>query len=124
MTTKRKKLFIISVVFIVVILSFTILNMFMKDGNNISAIYGIIKIHVSNNDIVDITKHSADSKFYLSNSKDGNVHILSKMKERGFSFKEQLGSAHVFTSGDEEVIVTEKIYAQNYIIWTVPNSIN
>lgn len=112
---KRSK-FIISLVVILSLLSIVTLTLI-----NSNSIRGIIKLHLSNDDIVEISA-SSTSHSYVSKSTRSDQVIIELLETKGFNLTDKQGSSYFFENKDEKAIVSKKIYAKKYVIWKMESS--
>ncbi len=102
---------VISLVITLLLFSIVILTV-----TNSPSVMGIIKLQLSNQDIVEI-EASSTSHSYMSKSTNGDRVIADLMENKGFNLVDKQGSSYFFENKYEKVIVSKKIYAKAYIIW-------
>ncbi|HNZ86643.1 MAG TPA: hypothetical protein PLD95_03435 [bacterium] len=108
---KNYKVVIIISFFILIIgiFIFFCLPVVFQEGNPGPQIKGIVELSFTNKNIVKLS--SSENK-YMTKSKNGAEVIKFYMKDRGYNFTEQMGSAYFFKSmSGESVIVTHKYYS-------------
>jgi hypothetical protein len=65
---------------------------------------------------------------YKGNQEDGSKQIIMKMEQRGFVFKEQLGSGYIFRDKDNEFkkdkIIESQMWTSKYVLYEVPKTLD
>ena len=77
------------------------------------------KLAIHNTDVEPI---STNPEQYLVRTVDGIDSFISLMKNRGWTYKEQLGAAIVFIKNGEQLSTVGRMYSRHYMIVSVPNS--
>ena len=114
----RKKPLIVSiiVVFVLIIIGFVAYSpAIYQEGNPISVSRGIIRLKMSNVNIVPI-----DSQRFITGTQGSNDTIISFMKDEGWSFKEQFGAGFLFERRGNSLTVVSRPYSKYFTIWTIP----
>jgi hypothetical protein len=114
----RKKPLIIGiiVVFVLIISSFAAYSpAIFQEGNPMAVAKGIMRLKLSDEKIVPI-----DSQRYITRTQGSNDIIISFMKDKGWSFKEQLGAGFIFEKQANSLIVVSRQYSKYFRIWTMP----
>lgn len=95
-----------------------------QEENTFEIIAAIAKLEFSNNDYVQITDTSKGTR-YVSKNKNGSQEKVIKefMKENGWQFKEQAGSAYIFEEDGVTVVVGARLFTKNYFLWNVPKEV-
>lgn len=119
-----KKLKIIFLVIIITIVSFFSFYapVIFQEGNPFPMFKAIIKLNISQQDIVKLESHAGT---YLTKSKNGQEALVNKLKESNYRLIEQLGSGYLFRNDNLDIlIVTKKQYSRLYSIWDIGESKN
>jgi len=120
--SKNKKVLLIASLAILVLGVFMVFysNVIFQEGNPWPQIKGITELSFSNKDIVKLD--SQENK-YITKS-DNFETIKSFMKEKGYDFTEQMGSAYLFKSNiATNAIVVHKHYSRYYSLWIVNENV-
>ena len=91
-----------------------------QEGNPIPLISSIIKLEFSK---VEYMKYSDAPDKYISEVKaDGENYKVMKdfMKEKGWAFKEQMGSGFIFEKDGKLMAIGTRQYTKKYFLWTIP----
>lgn len=91
-----------------------------QEGNPIPLISSIIKLEFSNAKYV---KYSSTPDRYISEVKSDveNYKVMKEfMKEKGWTFKEQMGSAFIFEKDGELMTIDTRQYTKKYFLWHIP----
>lgn len=91
-----------------------------QEGNPIPLISSIIKLEFSK---VEYVKYSDAADKYIAEVKaDGENYKVMKdiMKEKGWTFKEQMGSGFIFEKDGEIMTIGTRQYTKKYFLWTIP----
>lgn len=95
-------------------------NVLFQEGNPIPVISSIIKLEFTDTEFVEFS--TAPSR-YISQFKPSEERYLvvkTYMKEKGWEFKEQMGSGLIFEKNKEQIVVETRQYTGNYFIWRIP----
>ncbi|WP_284035708.1 hypothetical protein [Neobacillus sp. 114] len=84
----------------------------------------INKVHKSDGNIVKIAEEDS-YQWYISEMKQGKAYenLKSFMEEKGWFFKEQLGSGFVFQNEQGEIIVSSEMWTRKFVIFHFPKGI-
>lgn len=84
----------------------------------------INKVNKSNGNIVKITDEDS-YQWYISEMKQGRAYENLKrlMEDKGWFFKEQLGSGFVFQNEQGEIMVSSEMWTRKYVIFHFPKGI-
>ncbi|MET3698871.1 putative zinc finger protein [Bacillus oleivorans] len=95
-------------------------NVLFQEGNPIPVISSIIKLEFTNAEYVEFS--NATNRFISEiKSSDDRYSVVKKyMSERGWAFKEQMGSGLIFENEAEQIVIETRLYTKNYFIWSVP----
>lgn len=118
----KKLIYSVGIISIVVIVAIFLKPIIFQEGNPIPIMNGILKLSTKKYDIVKVSQEPI--KYITKTSKEDYL-IKNKMKEDGWDFKEQLGSAYLFTNKDSETVLIERAqYTEKYTIWTLRSKSN
>ncbi|MEQ6377458.1 zf-HC2 domain-containing protein [Bacillaceae bacterium S4-13-56] len=113
-------------VIMTLIVTFTLIGFFIgaygsvvfQEGNPIPIVTSILKIEFSDSEYV---KFSSSPDRYITEFEEERYSVMKEyMKERGWTFKEQMGSGFIFDNEGEQLVVETRQYTRNYYIWDVP----
>jgi hypothetical protein len=92
--------------------------------NSVSKSEVINKVKKSNGNIVKITEEKS-YQWYISEMNQGRAYknLKKLMADKGWSFKEQVGSGFVFQSEQGEIIVLSEMWTKKYVIFHFPKEI-
>lgn len=118
-SSKNKKALL--VVFIAVLAAGTFLALYspviFQEGNPWPQMKGIIELNLTGENIV---KLSRPENIYMTKSGNGQETLKSFMGDKGYEYKEQMGSGYLFESPTgEDAIVTHKHYSRYYSLWNI-----
>jgi len=107
---------------IILVLLVAILLIYRKplfqEGNPLPVLSGIIKLNLTNENIVKITE---DGSKYITKSKNGVDSITQFMKEKGYKLADQMGAGYIFEKEDKStILITHRFYSTFYDIWYFP----
>ena len=110
----------IIIILIVILLAGTIsvYPVIFQEGNPLPILKGIIKLGVSDDNIVQI---SNEPRVYISKASVGNTHLIELIEKEGWNFEEQLGSGYIFSRESKNLVVGSVQYTRRYRIWKVSN---
>lgn len=114
----KRTLLVIAVTVITAFVTFLLIyrNVIFQEGNPIPIIKGIVKLNLTNNDVVKV---SDKSERYIEKSKSGHQPFIKLMMNDGYTFNEQIGSGLIFEKGGSMVIATIKMYTRYYEVINV-----
>lgn len=116
MRKKSLAIFIIGI-FALIILNFVTYSPVILQENNLMVVSrSIVKLKLSNEKIVLM-----DSERYITETKGSDDTIISFMKDKGGSFKEQVGAGFIFEKQGNSLIVVSRQYSKYFRVWTIPN---
>ncbi len=123
-TTNKKWVLICSgaltAIFILVFLLYK--PVIFQEGNPWPLIKGIAELNLGNTGIV---KLSGSGDRYMTKSSRDQEGIKKLMKDKGYTFTEQLGSGYFFESpSGEGAVVTHKYYSRYYSLWSITTNSN
>lgn len=118
----RNKAIIIAIIsFALGALIYNYSKVIFQEGNPWPQIKGISQLTFGNQGLV---KLDVEENKYITKSDDPEI-IKSFMKERGYEFREQLGSAYLFKSpSGSSAIAVYRHYSCYYSLWTINENIN
>lgn len=122
-----KKVLIIVLLFLLLSLGFIVIrfgNALTQEGNPIPYITSIMKLELSNNGYEQVAD-TMNGKRYVSEYEKKYPHgiTIEFMKDKGWEFKEQIGSGFVFEKDKEDITISTRMYSKHYFIWDVPNGV-
>lgn len=104
--------------FIILLVTISLFSIVILTLINSPSVMGIIKLQLSNKDIVEIAA-SSTSHSYMSKSTHSDRVITDLMGNKGFKLMDKQGSSYFFENKDGRVIVSKKNYAKKYTIWKI-----
>jgi len=107
-----KKGYIILVVLLLLIaLVVNRYSVIFQEGNPLPVFFGIMAIELTGQDIVPFP----DLRMIQKAGDEG--HLNEYLAERGWLFKDRLGSSIVYERGGEQLYVNTRMYTSRYIIY-------
>ncbi|MBS4214844.1 hypothetical protein [Neobacillus rhizophilus] len=115
----------------IVLILFGVLLIYLKDVyypslpiDSVSKSEVINKVHKSDGNIVKIAEEDS-YQWYISEMKQGKAYenLKSFMEEKGWFFKEQLGSGFVFQNEQGEIMVSSEMWTRKFVIFHFPKGI-
>lgn len=91
-----------------------------QEGNPWPQIKGIARLTLDKNEIVKI---SDQENKYMTKSEGGREVIINFMLQKGYIFKEQLGSGFVFERQGKSIVVVHRQYSRIYSLWNFPEDL-
>ncbi|WP_245712485.1 hypothetical protein [Anaerobacillus alkalilacustris] len=96
-----------------------------QEGNPTPVLTAIMKLESSNSHYEQVTDTEQGIKFVSKNGSGSQEKIIKEfMVEKGFEFKEQMGSGYIFEKDEMTTIVVTRLFTKNYFLWEVPNEVN
>lgn len=89
-----------------------------QEGNPLPILKGIIKLGVSDDNIVQI---SNEPRVYISKASVRNIPLIELIGKEGWNFEEQLGSGYIFSRDSKKLVVGSVQYTRRYRIWKIPS---
>lgn len=85
----------------------------------------ISKVNKSNGNIVKIVEENG-YQWFISEMKQGKAYenLKKLMADKGWFFKEQVGSGFVFQNEQGEITVLSEMWTKKYVIFHFPKEIN
>jgi hypothetical protein len=117
--SKNKKilLFVSVIILIAGVFVFLYSPVIFQEGNPWPQIKGIVQLNFANKNIVKI---SGSENKYITKSENGKKIISDFLKDQGYKFLEQMGSAYVFESDNGDRLIASHIfYSRFYSIWSL-----
>ena len=105
------------VVLIFVLSLFLYSPIIFQEGNPWLQIKGIARLTLGKNEIVKI---SDQENKYMTKSEGGREVIINFILQKGYIFKEQLGSGFVFERQGKSIVVVHRQYSRFYSLWNFP----
>ena len=95
-----------------------------QEGNPIPILTSIMGLELSNSDYEQFSESNDRNRYVSTNTGDSRYHVIKEfMKEKGWGFKEQMGSGLVFENDEEILVVETKQYSKHYILWNIPSEV-
>ncbi|PUB05904.1 hypothetical protein [Paenisporosarcina sp. OV554] len=120
-----KKLLLIMLLLIILIAGLVSLRFgsaLFQEGNPIPILTSILVLKLSNSDYEQFSESNIRNRYVSENTgNSGFDEIKEFMKEKGWDFKEQMGSGLAFENDEEILVVETKQYSKNYILWNIPS---
>ncbi|MFV8828557.1 hypothetical protein [Alkalihalobacterium sp. APHAB7] len=121
-----KRFLIVSTTVLVLLISFIGLRFgsaLFQEERPLLMLYTVMKLEFSDHDF-ELISDTSTSKRYISKTRVSSEEIFHiYMSERGWNFKEQMGSGFIFEKDGMVRVVTTRMYTRHYFIWSVPNEI-
>ena len=92
-----------------------------QEGNPVPYLIGISKYELSNNGYEEVLETTNEIR-YISEFEEKYPLGMAKefMKNKGWKFKEQMGSGLVFEKDKETITIATRQYSKHYFIWDIP----
>ncbi len=117
MMKKVLYILLVAVLIVIVIFLFEGKNI-LQEGNPGPVLIGIVKVTFLRENIVEIRSNNAQVIKYLSKSSNGEKSIIQLMKEKGYTFYDQMGSGYFFKKEDgSQIVVIHKYFSTLFDIW-------
>jgi hypothetical protein len=125
MKTKHKIIVVLTFV-AVLIISFLFFSKSYYPAFPIDGISKSEAIYLLNNEYQQLIKLKDEDQYswygFKGNQLDGSKELIKTLKDRGWIFKEQLGSGYFFQdSSNSSKIVVSQMWTRNYVIYKVQN---
>ena len=115
LSKNKSSLLIISIIFLISGFIYLNVPIIFQEGSPCPQIKGIVELSISHKDMVELSANK-----YMTRSQDGSEAIKSFMKEKGYDFKEQMGSGYLFESLEgKSAVAVHKYYSRYYSIWNI-----
>lgn len=72
-----------------------------------------------------VERNEKETKYVAESKKKYPYGMVKEfMKDKGWSFKEQMGSGLVFKKGEDVVTISTRQYSRRYYLWSVPKEVH
>ncbi|EPD53791.1 hypothetical protein HMPREF1210_00614 [Paenisporosarcina sp. HGH0030] len=93
-----------------------------QEGNPIPILTSIMGLELSNSDYEQFSESKIRNRYVSPNTGNSRYNVIKEfMKEKGWDYKEQMGSGLVFENDEETLVVETKQYSKHYILWNIPS---
>jgi hypothetical protein len=122
-----KKVLMMGGVFLLLLLVFIGLRFgsaLTQEGNPIPYLIAITKYEFSNNGYEEVLERSDKIRYVSKFEKKYPLGMTKEfMKDKGWEFKEQMGSGLIFEKNDEIITIGTRQYTKQYFIWDIPKEV-
>ena len=119
-----KKLLLIVFPLFILMLGFIVLRFgsaLFQEGNPTPILNSILNLELSNSDYEQYSETNKRNRYVSENTGYSRYDVVKGfMKEKGWYFKEQMGSGLIFEKNEKTVVVETKQYSKHYILWDIP----
>ncbi|MGG3889990.1 hypothetical protein [Metabacillus fastidiosus] len=122
----KKFLLIIVLLFVLLIgfIAFRFGSALFQEKNPTLVLTSISNLERSNIDYELVSKTNKLNRYVSKNTGDSRYDVVNEfMKEKGWEFKEQMGSGLIFEKNEKTLVVETKQYSQHYILWDIPHKV-
>lgn len=96
-----------------------------QEKNTITILSCVMKLEIWNRDYEQVADEDHNYR-YISKNMGGesrNDVVKNFMLQKGWDFKEQMGSALIFHKNDRTITVGTRQFSKHYFLWDVPKEI-
>lgn len=112
--TSWKLLLVLFGVCIIFIIAFW--NFLFQEESPFLMASSVIELETTDSDYIQI---SDEPKKYLLYSDTKGKPIFAKYGQEGWEYHEQIGSGHLFTKGDKQLRITERMWTERYLVMII-----
>lgn len=92
----------------------------LQEENTMQILFSISKLHLTSTDAVLVEGQDTNHTFVSKTKDDIEKIIVEKLSEDKWSYKEQMGSAYIFTKGDDTKTISTRLFTKHYFLWNIP----
>jgi predicted RNA binding protein YcfA (HicA-like mRNA interferase family) len=95
-----------------------------QEGNPTPILTSIINLELQKSDYELFSETNIHNKYVSENTGIYRYDVIKEfMKEKGWDFKEQMGSGLVFKKDEQTIVVETRQYSKHYILWNIPKEV-
>ena len=96
----------------------------VQEGNPLPILTSIMRLELSNSGYEQVEESKSSHQHVSLNTGDSSYDVIKDfMDEKGWSYKEQIGSGYIFENGEETVVISTRQYSRNYFLWDIPSEL-
>lgn len=93
-----------------------------QEGNPLPILTSIMDLELSNSEYEKFSESKIRNRYVSANTGKFRTNVIKEfMKEKGWDFKEQMGSSLVFENDEETLVIETRQYSNHYILWSIPS---
>ncbi len=95
-----------------------------QEGNPGPILASILKLDLTKSNYEQFSETNQNNRYVSVNTGSSRFDVIKDfMDEKGWSFKEQIGSGLIYTKNKENLVVETRQYTKHYIIWDIPKEV-
>lgn len=122
-----KKFLAMVILLVVLMVGFIVIRFgsaLSQEGNPVSILISILELDFSDSDYEKFSETVKYDRYVSENTGVSRFDVIKGfMKEKGWEFKEQMGSGLLFDKGEQTIIVETVQYSKYYILWNIPSEV-
>ena len=92
-----------------------------QERNPLPILISIMRLELFNNDFEQFDESKTRHRYVSANLGNSQYNVIKDfMNEKGWNFKEQIGSGLAFENNGEILVVETRQFSKHYILWNVP----
>ncbi|MCM3359261.1 hypothetical protein [Psychrobacillus sp. MER TA 171] len=96
----------------------------VQEGNPLPILISIMRLELSDSEYEQVEESKSSHQHVSLNTGDSSYDVIKDfMDEKGWSYKEQIGSGYIFENGEETVVISTRQYSRNYFLWDIPSEL-
>ncbi|RNB88619.1 hypothetical protein EDM59_05760 [Brevibacillus nitrificans] len=93
-----------------------------QEGNPVPILVSISKLEFTNSNFEQFFESDKKLRFVSKNSGEFRYDVVKEfMKEKGWDYKDQMGSGLIFENDKQTIIVETRQFSRHYFLWDIPN---
>jgi hypothetical protein len=93
-----------------------------QERNPTPILTSIMNLELSKSNYEQFSESNMRNRYVSANTGNSRYDVVKEfMKEKGWDFKEQIGSGLVFGKNEKTLVVETRKYSRHYILWDIPN---
>ncbi|MEK4297472.1 hypothetical protein [Paenibacillus sp. FSL R5-0914] len=93
-----------------------------QEGNPVTILVSISKLEFTNSNFEQFSESDKQLRFVSKNSGEFRYDVVKEfMKEKGWNFKDHMGSGLIFENDKQTIIVETRQFSRHYFLWDIPN---
>ena len=90
----------------------------------LTTLTSVMGLKFSNCDYGQFCESNIRNRYVSENTGKSGYNVIKElMKEKGWDFKEQMGSGLVFEKDEDTFVVETRQYSKHYILWDIPSEV-
>lgn len=96
----------------------------VQEGNPLPILTSIMRLELSNSDYEQVGESKSSHQHVSLNTGNSAYDVIKDfMDEKGWSYKEQIGSGFIFKYGEENIVISTRQYSRHYFLWDIPSEL-